>query len=84
MKSVNYNPSPFEVDKQAPRNGKSFGCGLYLLYDAAKVLAVAYFVRGSAYLFHKTGVMTRRVVFYKKADNAVSACGTWRMGGKRR
>ncbi|KAH8617474.1 putative retrotransposon hot spot protein 4 (RHS4) [Trypanosoma vivax] len=28
--------------------------------------------------------MTRQVVFYKKADNAVSACGTWRMGGKRR
>ncbi|CCD19187.1 hypothetical protein, conserved in T. vivax [Trypanosoma vivax Y486] len=62
----------------SPGVGKSFGCGSYLLhellrYDAARVPVVAYFVRGSAYLFHKTGNMAKRVVFYKKANDAMSA-----------
>ncbi|KAH8615418.1 putative retrotransposon hot spot protein 4 (RHS4) [Trypanosoma vivax] len=61
-----------------PGIGKSFGCGSYLLYellhyDAAKVPAVAYFVSGSAYIFHKTGAMAGRVVFYMKAGDALSA-----------
>ncbi|CCD20933.1 hypothetical protein, conserved in T. vivax, partial [Trypanosoma vivax Y486] len=61
-----------------PGIGKSFGCGSYLLYellhyDAAKVPAVAYFVDGSAYIFHKTGAMAGRVVFYMKAGDALSA-----------
>ncbi|KAH8610574.1 putative retrotransposon hot spot protein 4 (RHS4) [Trypanosoma vivax] len=61
-----------------PGIGKSLGCGSYLLYellhyDAAKVPAVAYFVGGSAYIFHKTGAMAGRVVFYRKAGDALSA-----------
>ncbi|CCD21735.1 putative retrotransposon hot spot protein 4 (RHS4) [Trypanosoma vivax] len=61
-----------------PGIGKSFGCGLYLLYellhyDAANVPAVAYFLDGSAYIFHKTGAMAGRVVFYMKAGDALSA-----------
>ncbi|CCD20074.1 putative retrotransposon hot spot protein 4 (RHS4) [Trypanosoma vivax] len=61
-----------------PGIGKSFDCGSYLLYellhyDAAKVPVVAYFVRGSAYIFHKTGAMAGRVVLYEEAKSAVSA-----------
>ncbi|CCD19141.1 hypothetical protein, conserved in T. vivax, partial [Trypanosoma vivax Y486] len=61
-----------------PGIGKSLGCGSYLLYellhyDAAEVPIVAYFVRGSAYIFHKTGAMAGQAVFYRKADDAVSA-----------
>ncbi|KAH8615796.1 putative retrotransposon hot spot protein 4 (RHS4) [Trypanosoma vivax] len=61
-----------------PGIGKSFGVGSYLLYellhyDAAKVPAVAYFVGGCAYIFHKTGAMAGRVVFYEEAKAAVSA-----------
>ncbi|CCD20610.1 hypothetical protein, conserved in T. vivax [Trypanosoma vivax Y486] len=60
-----------------PGIGKSLGCGSYLLYellhyDAAKVPIVAYFVRGSAYIFHKTGAMAGQVVFYEEAKTAVS------------
>ncbi|KAH8604658.1 putative retrotransposon hot spot protein 4 (RHS4) [Trypanosoma vivax] len=56
-----------------PGIGKSLGCGSYLLhellhYDAAKVPAVAYFVGGSAYIFHKTGAMAGRVVFYEEQE----------------
>ncbi|KAH8606512.1 putative retrotransposon hot spot protein 4 (RHS4) [Trypanosoma vivax] len=65
-----FRPQPY-VLVGTPGIGKSFGCGSYLLYellhyDAAKVPAVAYFLDGSAYIFHKTGVMAGRVVFYKK------------------
>ncbi|KAH8615726.1 putative retrotransposon hot spot protein 4 (RHS4) [Trypanosoma vivax] len=61
-----------------PGIGKSLGCGSYLLhrllhYDAAKVPAVAYFVGGSAYIFHKTGAMAGQAVFYRKAGDALSA-----------
>ncbi|CCD20244.1 retrotransposon hot spot protein, (RHS), putative, partial [Trypanosoma vivax Y486] len=60
-----------------PGIGKSLGCGSYLLYellhyDAAEVPIVAYFVRGSAYIFHKTGAMAGQVVFYEEAKTAVS------------
>ncbi|CCD20101.1 hypothetical protein, conserved in T. vivax, partial [Trypanosoma vivax Y486] len=70
-----FNPRPY-VLVGTPGIGKSFGCWSYLLYellhyDAAKVPVVAYFVDGSAYIFHKTGAMAGRVVFYKKADDAL-------------
>ncbi|KAH8608453.1 putative retrotransposon hot spot protein 4 (RHS4) [Trypanosoma vivax] len=65
-----FRPQPY-VLVGTPGIGKSFGCGSYLLYellhyDAAKVPAVAYFLDGSAYIFHKTGVMAGQAVFYKK------------------
>ncbi|CCD18652.1 hypothetical protein, conserved in T. vivax, (fragment), partial [Trypanosoma vivax Y486] len=61
-----------------PGIGKSLGCGSYLLYellhyDAAKVPAVACFVGGSAYIFHKTGAMAAQVVLYEETKTAVSA-----------
>ncbi|KAH8615813.1 putative retrotransposon hot spot protein 4 (RHS4) [Trypanosoma vivax] len=71
-----------------PGIGKSFGCGSYLLhellhYDAAKVPAVAYFVSGSAYIFHKTGVMAGQAVFYMKAGDALSAMDKITAGKKK-
>ncbi|KAH8615173.1 putative retrotransposon hot spot protein 4 (RHS4) [Trypanosoma vivax] len=61
-----------------PGIGKSLGCGSHLLYellhyDTAKVPAVAYFVGGSAYIFHKTGAMAAQVVLYEEAKTVVSA-----------
>ncbi|KAH8615902.1 putative retrotransposon hot spot protein 4 (RHS4) [Trypanosoma vivax] len=72
-----FTPKPY-VLVGTPGIGKSFGCGSYLLYellhyDAVKVPTVAYFVRGSAYIFHKTGAMAGRVVLYEEAKSAVSA-----------
>ncbi|CCD21666.1 hypothetical protein, conserved in T. vivax, partial [Trypanosoma vivax Y486] len=71
-----------------PGIGKSFGCGSYLLhellhYDAAKVPAVAYFVGGSAYIFHKTGAMAGRVVFYEEARAAITAMNKITAGKKK-
>ncbi|KAH8620301.1 putative retrotransposon hot spot protein 4 (RHS4) [Trypanosoma vivax] len=67
--------------------GKSFCCASYLLhelllYNAAKVPTVAYFVRGSVYIFHKTGAMAERVVLYRKADDALTVM--WHMANERR
>ncbi|KAH8615408.1 putative retrotransposon hot spot protein 4 (RHS4) [Trypanosoma vivax] len=72
-----FRPQPY-VLVGTPGIGKSFGCGSYLLYellhyDAAKVPAVAYFLDGSAYIFHKTGAMAGRVVFYEEARAAITA-----------
>ncbi|KAH8605349.1 putative retrotransposon hot spot protein 4 (RHS4) [Trypanosoma vivax] len=80
-----FNPRPY-VLVGTPGIGKSFDCGSYLLYellhyDAAKVPVVAYFVDGSAYIFHKTGAMAGRVVFYKKADDALTVM--WDMENER-
>ncbi|CCD21550.1 hypothetical protein, conserved in T. vivax, partial [Trypanosoma vivax Y486] len=71
-----------------PGIGKSLGCGSYLLYellhyDAAKVPIVAYFVRGSAYIFHKTGAMAGQVVYYRKAEDALSAMDEITAGNKK-
>ncbi|CCD20591.1 hypothetical protein, conserved in T. vivax, partial [Trypanosoma vivax Y486] len=80
-----FNPRPY-VLVGTPGIGKSFDCGSYLLYEllhynVAKVPVVAYFVDGSAYIFHKTGAMAGRVVFYKKADDALTVM--WDMENER-
>nr|CCD21869.1 RHS [Trypanosoma vivax Y486] len=80
-----FNPRPY-VLVGTPGIGKSFGCGSYLLYellhyDAAKVPVVAYFVDGSAYIFHKTGAMAGQVLFYDEADDALSVM--WHMENER-
>ncbi|KAH8606694.1 putative retrotransposon hot spot protein 4 (RHS4) [Trypanosoma vivax] len=56
-----------------PGIGKSLGCGSYLLYellhyDAAKVPAVAYFVDGSAYIFHKPAPWLGELCFTGKQE----------------
>ncbi|KAH8617218.1 putative retrotransposon hot spot protein 4 (RHS4) [Trypanosoma vivax] len=76
------NCTPWRTNKPyillgTPGIGKSFGCGSYLLYellhyDAANVPIVAYFVRGSEYILHKTGAMAGQVVYYEEAKTAVS------------
>ncbi|CCD20392.1 hypothetical protein, conserved in T. vivax, partial [Trypanosoma vivax Y486] len=62
----------------APGIGKSIGCRSYqpyelLHYKVAKVTAVAYFVRGSEYILHKTGAMAGQAVYYAAAGEDTSA-----------